>query len=189
MSVVMTPLLTPQDVLDMVNRGELTTDQPWELVDGEIVWLAASQSYASRVCVRISHVLTPFTESIEGAIFDSSAGFTVGERLQQLRSPDVSIVVKERLHLMNDYGWVAGAPDLAVEVLSEDQYGEGYARVKVPEYLSAGSRVVWLVHPKRKTVREYIAGRSEFTTYSGDAEITLDVIAPGFRAKISSFFP
>ena len=184
-----TPLLTPEDVLEMLNRGELCTDRPWELIDGEIVWLAASQSYESRTCMRIGGALLPYADAIGAALFDSSGGFVVGSNRRQLRSPDVSLVVKGRLHLINDRGWVAGAPDLAVEVLSQGEYGEAYARVKVPEYLSAGGKVVWLVHPRRRTIREYVAGRGEFLTYSEDAVITLDVIAPGFSAKVSSFFP
>ena len=75
---IVTPLLTPQDVLDMVNRGELLTDRPWELVDGEIVWLAASKSLESQACVRISGVFLPFADSIAARLFDSSGGFTVG---------------------------------------------------------------------------------------------------------------
>ncbi len=51
------------------------------------------------------------------------------------------------------------------------------------------AKVVWLVNPEDRTVRVYEAGKSEFAIYSGDAEITLDQIAPGFRAKVSSFFP
>ncbi|HEU0168249.1 MAG TPA: Uma2 family endonuclease, partial [Chloroflexota bacterium] len=134
---VATRLLTPRDVLDMMNRGELVTDQGFELVNGEIVWLAASHSYESRVSMRIGVVLAPFADAIGAALFDSSGGFTVGERLQQLRQPDVALVVKERSHLIDPDGWVAGAPDLAVEVLSQGEYGPTYARIKVPEYLSA----------------------------------------------------
>jgi Uma2 family endonuclease len=186
---IVTPLLTPQDVLAMVNRGELPIGQPWELVDGEIVWLAASKSLESQVCMRIGGVMLPFADSIGARLFDSSGGFTVGERRQQLHSPDVSLVVKERLHLIDPEGWVAGAPDLAVEVLSQDEYGEAYARVKVPEYLSAGGKVVWLVHPRRRNIREYLAGRGEFITYPEDGVITLDPIAPGFSARVADFFP
>jgi hypothetical protein len=45
------------------------------------------------------------------------------------------------------------------------------------------------VNPEERTVRVYAAGRSEILTYTGDAEITLDRVAPGFRAPVSSFFP
>jgi Uma2 family endonuclease len=69
------------------------------------------------------------------------------------------------------------------------QFGDAYRRRKVPEYLEAGAKVVWLLDPRNRTVRAFEAGSSEVIIYSGDEEITLDRIAPGFRAPISSFFP
>jgi Uma2 family endonuclease len=186
---IATSLLSPEDVLEMLNRGELSTDQPWELVDGEILWLTASKARESQACVRIIVALNPFAGAIGATIFDSSAGFMVGESRQQLRCPDVSLVVKERAHLINPEGWVAEAPDLAVEVLSQGEYGEVYARTKVPEYLSAGGRVVWLADPRHRTIREYVAGHAEFLTYHPEDTITLDPIAPGFSARVADFFP
>ncbi|MDE3074139.1 MAG: Uma2 family endonuclease [Chloroflexota bacterium] len=46
-----------------------------------------------------------------------------------------------------------GAPDLAVEVLSEGQHGEAYAKPKVREYFEAGAQLVWLVDVNRREVR------------------------------------
>src|SRR5262249_22182080 len=110
--------------------------------------------------------------------------------LQNIRSADVSLTLKERRHIFEGSRlWATEAPDLAVEVISAEQYGEPYARQKVPEYLAAGARVVWLANPDSRTVRVFEAGRDEVTTYSGDAEITLDALAPGFRVSIDRFFP
>ena len=48
-------------------------------------------------------------------------------------------------------GYVEGAPDLAVEVLSpEDPHG--YVREKVAEWLEAGARTVWVVDPDHRAV-------------------------------------
>lgn len=173
----------------MVNRGELLTDQPWELVDGEILWLTASKARESQTCVRILMALGAFATRIGATLFDSSAGFMVGERHQQLRCPDVSLVTAARAHLINPEGWIAAAPDLAAEVLSQGEYGEAYARTKVPEYLSAGGTVVWLADPRRRTIREYVAGHAEFVTYRPEEVINLDAVAPGFEVKVADIFP
>ena len=82
-----------------------------------------------------------------------------------------------------DAVWGEEGPDLCVEVLSPEQHGEAYARSKVAEYLDSGAKVVWLVDPEQRTARVYEAGKREFATYSGDAEITLDVIAPAFVTR------
>ena len=186
---IATPLLTPQDVLEMIDRGELLADEPFELVDGEIVWLSLSKPRESETCGIIFGTLFPFARAIGARIFDPSGGFMVGERLQQLRGPDVSLVTTERAHLINLDGWVAGAPDLAVEVLSPGEYGEAYARTKVPEYLVAGAKVVWLVDPRRQTIREYLPSLPRFLTYRAEDTITLAAIAPGFSTRVGSLFP
>ncbi|MGH2365464.1 MAG: Uma2 family endonuclease [Chloroflexota bacterium] len=173
----------------MINRGELCTDQPFELVDGELVWLSLSRPRESETSGVLFATIFPFARAIGAHMLDSSGAFMVGARLQQLRGPDVSLVVEEWAHFIDPDGWFRGAPDLAVEVLSPGEYGEAYARTKVPEYLAAGAKVVWLVDPRRRTIREYLPGRSEFLTYSAEHTITLDAVAPGFSAVLCSLFP
>jgi Uma2 family endonuclease len=186
---IATPLLTPADVLRMLEQGELDRDWNWELVNGELVQLSRSKPRESETSMIIAGTIFPFARSIGARMLDSSGGFTVGERLQQLRGPDVSLVTKGRAHLINPNGWVAGAPDLAVEVLYQGEYGETYVRHKVPEYLAAGAKLVWLVDPRRRTIREYRPGRSEFLTYRAEDTITLDAIAPGFSVQVGTLFP
>jgi len=114
----------------------------------------------------------------------------VGARRQQVRSPDVSLVTRQRLHILPPGKVLATeAPDLAVEVLSPEQHGEAHARPKVAEYLAAGAKVVWLVDPDSTTVRAYEPNRDEYAIYSADTEINLDQIAPGFSAPVGSFLP
>ena len=138
----------------------------------------------------IGRAVWPFIDAIGAWLFSESVGYLVGPGNMNLRIPDMSILTKERFAIFSEgRAWAIGAPDLAVEVLSPEQHGEPYARQKVPEYLGSGAKVVWLVNPEDRTVRVYEAGRADFTIYSGDAEITLDQIAPGFGAPISSFFP
>ncbi|MDE3074231.1 MAG: Uma2 family endonuclease [Chloroflexota bacterium] len=186
---VVKPRLTPADVDDMVKRGEIDPDAFFELVNGEIVWLTPAHSPQPMICMLIGSQLVPFAQRIGAVVLDSSAGFMVGPGHQQLRGPDVSLVTKERRHTIREDGWNTEAPDLAVEVLSEGQFGEGYAVAKIDEYLQAGGKVVWLVDPRSRTVRVHERNRSEYLVYSAEQDITLDQIAPGFRCRVSEFFP
>ncbi len=141
--VVVKPLLTPYDIERMPERGELDPDAFFELVDGEIIWLAPAHSEHGRVCSTITVRLGPFAESIGAALLDGQTGFMVGERRQQLRCPDVALVTRERLHILPRKGFAREAPDFAVEVLSDDQMGEAYAKPKVAEYFAAaGAKLV-----------------------------------------------
>jgi Uma2 family endonuclease len=179
-------LLTPDDVAGMQLAGELNREEPFELVDGEIVWLAFPSLFHARVVGAICVLVAPFVERIGGVLFTDGAGFRVGTDFMNLRGPDLALVTRERRHIVpNDATWGSEAPDLCVEVLSPEQGGEAYARPKTTEYFAAGAKVVWLVNPQNRTLRVYEAGKAEFTTYPETEEVTLDAIAPGFRARVS----
>jgi len=174
----------------MLASGEIESESRFELVDGEIVWLSIPGRIHGQVCAAIVVALGPFARAINALLMVHGPGYRTGASRQNLRDPDISLVTREREAMFSTRpGWASDAPDLAVEVLSPDEYGEAYARAKVPEYLEAGAKVVWLVNPRDHTVRAYEARKSDYVVYSGDAEITLDTIAPGFRANVSSFFP
>lgn len=181
-------LLTPADVERMLRDGELDWDDMFELVNGEIVPVAPVNVPHSQVCIRIILALGPFARGIGAQLLDSSVGVMVGDNLQQLRGPDVSLVSRERMSILRGDGFARGAPDLAVEVLSGGQHGEAYARPKLAEYFAAGAKVVWFADLRTQTVREYLPGHREYRLYSGDAPITLDAIATGASFPVSSFF-
>lgn len=188
--VVRKPLLTPADVERMLKCGEIDPDASWELVDGEIVWLSLTNAYHGEVEAAVVFALWPFARRIGAALLSGDPGFVVGAEHQQLRGPDVALVTRERRHILDrSRTWGSEAPDLAIEILSPEQHGEAYARRKVAEYLAAGAKVVWLVDPDSRSVRVYEAGASEYAIYPAQSEITLDAIAPGFSAPVSSFFP
>jgi Uma2 family endonuclease len=189
MAIEVKPRLTRADVERMVKSGELPQDEFWEFVNGEIVWLAPVNHPQGAICALISYQLVGFAKQIGATVFDGQAGFWVGDDFQQLRAPDVSLVTKERRHIVVDEAFTQEAPDLAVEVLSKDQYGRAYQLVKLEEYFAAGSKVVWFVDHRDKSVREHIAGQSEYRVYHAGAEITLDAIAPGFSCPVREFFP
>ena len=184
-------LLTPADFEDMAARGEFDQEGWWyELVDGEVICLPSPEWIHAQVISLITLVLGPFARQIGAVLLGSGAGFIVGEQRQQVREPDLSLIVRDRQHLLvRGKRLVPEAPDLAVEVLSSQQHGEAYAKPKVAEYLAAGGKIVWLVDYDVKTVRAYEAGEAEYTVYSNDDLIVLDAIVPGFSAPASSFFP
>lgn len=188
--VVVERRLTLDDVERMIKQGELDEDQQYELVDGELVCLPMPSLYHHEIIWAIIDVILPFARQIGAKLYSEGGGFRAGGSGQNLRYPDISLTTKDRIGILRIHPlWGIEAPDLAIEVLSPEQYGERYARDKVSEYLSAGGKVVWLVNPANKSVRAFVAGSDEVVTYSGDAEITLDAIVPGFRAPVSAFFP
>lgn len=188
--VVVKPRLSPAEFVAKLKCGELDRDALHELVDGEVITLVPPYWYHGRVALAIIFALAAFAEKIGAMLLPDNVGYLVGEQGRQVRCPDVSLVSYERRRILRPGEYLGTeAPDLCVEVLSGGQRNEGYARPKVAEYFAAGAKLVWLVDIENRTVRAYEAGRSDYTIYSGDAEINLDRIASGFRVRINSFFP
>src|SRR5262249_1609298 len=132
--------------------------------------------------------------SVEANVVDRDLGVTAGEagmmRLTSglARIPDLSFISWARLpgrelpaEPIPDL-----VPDLAVEVLSEGNTEEEINR-KLREYFRAGTRLVWIVDPKNRTVKVYTSpSRSKLLT----EDRTLDggKVAPGFALPLAQFF-
>jgi len=179
--------LTPDDVYEMLCDGRLDPDAFFELDDGELIELAPVIGDHGAREVSISGPLYVFARKAGGRVFASSTGFMVGPSFRQLRSPDVAYIGPGRLQ--DSYPrFIHGAPDLAVEVLSEGQHGEAYAKSKVREYFEAGAQLVWLVDMRRQEVRVYRPGSDEITRMRGKATLTLDPIIAGFELVVADIF-
>lgn len=76
------------------------------------------------------------------------------------------------------------APDLVVEVLSPDDR-PGKVLAKVADWLSAGTRLVWVVDPERRLARVYRHDGSE-TLVSTDGALDGEAVLPGFSCPLVS---
>ena len=79
-------------------------------------------------------------------------------------------------------GFIDGAPDLAVEVLSFDDR-PGAVLQKVGDWLSAGARLVWVVDTERRVARVYRADGSE-SLLDQDATLSGEDVLPGFSRPL-----
>lgn len=186
-AVEMRKRLTPDDVRRLSLDGCLDSEAFYELIDGELIALPPAMPDHARRGANILGPLWVFARQAGGQVFDSSAGFMVGADLSELRSPDASYVAPGRAQ-ESYQDWFRGAPDLAVEVLSQEQYNEAYARTKVREYLDAGAQLVWLVDSRRQEVRVYRPGANEIAILRDEASLTLEPIIAGFSLKVADIF-
>jgi len=83
-------------------------------------------------------------------------------------------------------GYFPGAPDLAVEVLSpSDSHSE--VMEKIDEWLTAGTRLVWVVDPAKKTVGVYAPKRQPRILKSAD-QLDGEQVLPGFSLAVAEIF-
>jgi Uma2 family endonuclease len=121
-----------------------------ELVRGELVMMVPPGFEHGRIGNRIGLRLGSFVESRGLGVVLSEIGFVLSRKPDTVRAPDVAFVRSGRVAGPNP-GYVEGAPDLAVEILSPDDR-PGYVRDKVAEWLEAGAGAVWVVDPRDRTV-------------------------------------
>lgn len=179
--------LTPDDVWEMLQRGDLDPDWSFELDDGEIVEVPPAFGDHSSTGAKFVTAFANFAEKAGGRAFGADAGFMVGPDLKQLRAPDAGYIAPARVQPSYPR-WIPGAPDIAVEVLSPDQYTDRYAKPKVREYFEAGAQLVWLVDTIKKEVRVDRPNSDEYTVYRRDAVLTLQPVIDGFALKVSDIF-
>jgi Uma2 family endonuclease len=110
-------------------------------------------------------------------------GFVLARDPDTVRGPDVSFLSAARIPASGiPDGYFEGPPDLAVEVISPtDRLYD--VEEKVDEYLAAGTPLVWVVNPKRRTVTVHAPGADPRVLGQPDTLDGGDVV-PGFRCEV-----
>jgi len=103
-----------------------------------------------------------------------------------VRGPDAAFVSKARAPEGFAEGYAPFAPDLAVEVVSPgDLVFE--VEAKVDEYLRAGTKIVWVISPRSKTVTVYT--QTDVSIVSSSGVLDGGEVLPGFRLPVAAIFP
>lgn len=157
----------------------------YELVSGDLAMSPAGGFEHGAIIARLSARLTlhVYQEKL-GMTFDGQTGFWMGSG--NLRSPDASFLGKARLKGSRPKGFLTGAPDLAVEVLSPSDDPKEVA-AKIAEYLENGARLVWLVSPDERTVTVHQNAVSARILHAGDV-LDGGAVVPGFSLPVLDLF-
>ena len=119
-----------------------------------------------------------------GVVYAAETGFTLSRRPDTVRAPDVAFISRDRLPSPEPIGYPELAPDLVVEVLSPgDRPGETLA--KIADWLSAGTRLVWLIDPARRAARVYRADGSA-TMVAADGVLDGEDVVTGFICRLEA---
>lgn len=135
--------------------------------------------------INIGFALRRYADGQGGAVV-SETGFVLDRAREIVRGPDVAWLRPGRVAYRLPDGFIEGAPDLAVEVLSPSNRARDI-REKVAQYIDAGAAAVWVVDPRAETVTVHAAGRPE-RTLGSDHLLDGDDVLPGFRSPVHAFF-
>ena len=175
---------TPEELLT------ITRDAIFELVDGGLVEKALSVE-SSWIGSRIGRILGNFAEVQHqlGWVLGADCGYQCfGSSARKVRKPDVSFVTREKLPERRFTGGYAKfPPDLAVEVISTHDTMEE-VELKIEEYLAAGTRSVWVVHPRARVIDVYRHDGTVLRLRENDM-ITEPTLLPGFACSVKELLP
>jgi len=176
-------LVTAEDLLRMPDNGFR-----YELLRGELKKMAPAGHWHGRIAINIT---TPLDQHVRahnlGVVYAAETGFKLASNPDVVRAPDVAFIRQERIEEVGDVeGYWPGAPDLAVEVISpSDTYSD--VQEKVFDWLEAGTRIVMVVMPRRRTVTVYRSLTDIVVLTEKDSLDGGDVV-PGWSMSIKDLF-
>src|SRR2546421_8034259 len=160
-------------------------DKRVELVRGTLVVREPPGYTHGRVTVNLAVRLAAHLEASGGLqVLVAETGFTLGKNPDTVRGPDLAVLRRDQVPVPEPRGFLELGPDLVIEVLSPgDRAGEVLA--KVADWLSAGTRLVWVIDPERRLARVYRYDGSEAIVPSDGALHGEDVVH-GFSCPLAS---
>jgi Uma2 family endonuclease len=151
--------------MSSLTQGAATLDDLYrvegkaELIGGRIIPLTPTGRRPSQVAFRISRSLDDYAQATgRGEAYPDNTGFAV-PRLSSGResfSPDASYFLGP--FPPNEMQFLSGPPVFAVEVRSENDYGDkadAARAAKRADYFEAGTLVVWDVDPVNDRILKY----------------------------------
>lgn len=162
-------------------------DKRSELVRGVLVVREPAGYRHGRVAGKLAGLLMQHVEAKSlGCVLAAETGFKLTRDPDTVRAPDIAFISRDRLPDPQPTGYAELAPDLVVEVLSpDDRPGEVLA--KVADWLTGGSRLVWVVDPGRRIARVYRADGRE-SLVNEDGALDGEAVVPGFSSPLGAIF-
>ena len=173
-----THLMTAEDLMNL-------PDEPLrhELLKGELLTMPLPKFEQMRVSANLTFLLMQHARANQLGEVCVEGGYHLESDPDTVLGPDVSFIARDRIQRPD--GYFPGPPDLAVEVLSPGDR-RGKVEKKLALWLEFGTRSVWLVNPRRRTVEVLRSTGERKLFHEGDQLV--DETVPGFSVKVSEIF-
>ena len=167
--------------LTIEEAEELAQGQPFELIDGRMVFKMADRKH-SRIQIALgAELYNYFKQNPIGEVLTEFGLRLWPENKHRLPTPDIAVFMNENIHEEEKYE--TRAPDLAIEIVSDDDKASAVF-AKARTYLEKGGQIVWIIFPieKRVMIMTPAEWRWESETLASPE------LLPGFCVKISEIF-
>ncbi len=176
-----TDLINVEQFYALVEDG-----QKADLIDGVIYMASPETLRQNRLTGFIWQILAQYCELKDlGEVFGSRFAFILSPH--RAPEPDVAVVRKERLHLVQEHG-MEGGPDIAVEIVSRDSRHRDTVD-KRRLYQEAGVSEYWLIDPvKREAVFLRLKDGQYEAVALEEGRIFRSTVLPGFFLELDWLF-
>lgn len=158
-----------------------------ELVRGELIRMTPPGGTHGWLAAEIARHLGNAVEGSKLGRVYGEVGFILERDPDTVRAPDVAFIATDRLAEADTPQYIPIAPDLAVEVNSpHDRAGE--VAEKVGWWLRHGTRMVWVVDPRSRTVTSYLPDGSA-RVLQHDQTLGGGEVLPGVSLNLVDLFP
>ena len=180
-------LMTLEELLALPEDG-----MERDLIDGQLRErpMTRRNRWHSRSTIRLGSLLDQWLirqPAPRGQIVGGEAGFRLHRNPDTGVGIDIAYVSAEVVaQTPESAAYFEGPPVLAVEILSPSDSQEAIDE-KVDVYLKAGVRLVWIVHPRQRTVLVYRPD-AEPALFNRSQELSGEPHLPGFRVAVARIF-
>jgi Uma2 family endonuclease len=162
-------------------------------VNGVLVSMPMSGFEASHIASRLSARIVVYVEDHGlGAVTGEQGGYRLDPAHPEDTelAPDVAFVRADRLPARTSPEYTKAlrlAPDLAVEVASENQFAPAMA-AEALFYLAFGTRLVWVIWPRYQRVDVWHPGDETPTSLGIEGMLSGEDVVPGFTYPVARLF-
>jgi Uma2 family endonuclease len=179
----------PTELLTLEDFERLPEEDAYrlELVRGRAVREPRPGARHGWIVRKLYRALDAHLEENELGIVINETGFLLSVDPPTVRGPDLAVITSESLPREGiPEGFWTRPPDLAIEVLSPSNSAVEIHE-KVLDYLTSGTRLVWVVDPHTRTVTVYGSRHESHLLTLGD-DLEGGEVLPGFRIALADLF-
>ncbi len=155
--------------------------QKADLLDGVIYMASPESTDDNKLGGWLYSLILEYVSELDlGEVYYSRVAFRITEKRGP--EPDVAFVAKSRLNLVQR-GFVDGAPDIAVEIVSPDSVQRDYEKKRLV-YEAGGVKEYWIIDPAEREATFLRRTRGKFHEVKLAGTVFESKVLSGFRLDV-----